>query len=242
VNQPDPLFAATASRYRCCGRAAYSYVNAKLRHDPVHRSLLQLAFREPFGDVLDIGCGRGQLSMMLLQSGLAESVRGIDRNAKHLRQAEIAAHSGTPHLNFRTRHQDLSLAPDLPPADAILLIDVLYQLDTTAQLWLLKQAARRARRRLLIRTSDPDRGFRSAVTAGWEILSRRLSPHAGAHVNPLPIHRIAGVLAAETFAVETAPCWRGTPFANVLIIARRVPPPQAAGAEHPAAPRHRRCA
>ena len=83
---------------------------------------------------------------------------------------------------------------------------------------------------MLIRTLDPDRGLRSSVAITLEKLSRRISPNAGAQVNPLPIDRIAEPLTAAGFHVIASPCWRGTPFANVLITARRGPVSQSADA------------
>ena len=92
---PRPDFAATfervTRRYRDCGRFARGYVARKLRRDPVHQDVLALAADEAFGDVVDIGCGRGQLAVALLEAGLARSVLGLDRNAGHLRQACRAA-------------------------------------------------------------------------------------------------------------------------------------------------------
>src|SRR3954468_4398744 len=55
------LSARVARRYRACGRFAQHYVAAKLRRDPVHRAVLALAAGEALGDVVDVGCGRGQL-------------------------------------------------------------------------------------------------------------------------------------------------------------------------------------
>jgi len=48
----------TAWRYRQCDRFSRHYVASKLRRDPVHADVLALAAREPFGDVIDVGCGR----------------------------------------------------------------------------------------------------------------------------------------------------------------------------------------
>ncbi|MGH7042962.1 MAG: hypothetical protein ACREFY_12635, partial [Acetobacteraceae bacterium] len=103
-----------------------------------------------------------------------------------------------------------------------------YQLPTVAQHALLAQAARAARALVLVRTLDPARGPRSVLTLGLERAIRRLSPHSGAVVNPRPVAELAGVLEAAGFAVSLAPCWQGTPFANVLLTARRrtvLPPP-----------------
>ena len=215
------LFAAVAARYAGCGPAARHYVAGKLRRDPVHRAVLTLAAREAFGDVLDLGCGRGQLGIALLLSGAARSVRGLDAGAERLAQAARAG----ARLAFATECRDLSGPDALPAADTVLIVDVLYQLETAAQVALLEAAARAARARVLVRTLDPDRGWRSTLTLGLERALRRISPHSGAHVNPLPVGRLAGVLRAEGFTVDSVPCWDGTPFANVLLMARRVPAP-----------------
>jgi SAM-dependent methyltransferase len=214
-------FAATfervARRYRDCGRFARGYVAAKLRRDPVHQHVLALAANEAFGDVVDIGCGRGQLAVALLEAGLARSVLGLDRNAGYLRQACRAATG----LAFASALRDLTAARDVPEATTVLLVDVLYQLEAGVQQALVRTAARAARQRILIRALDPDRGMRSALTIGLERLMRRVSPHSGKHVDVLPVATLTEILSEAGFVVSIAPCWRGTPFANVLIIGRR---------------------
>src|SRR5690348_2213389 len=154
------LFERVAQRYQDCGRFARHYVAAKLRRDPVHRDILSLAAGEAFGDVVDIGCGRGQLAVALLDAGLARSVLGLDCNADHLRQARRAAKG----LAFTTTVQDLAQRQDVPDATTMLLIDVLYQLESELQMALLQAAIRATRKRIVIRTLDPNRGLRSRVT------------------------------------------------------------------------------
>jgi SAM-dependent methyltransferase len=180
--------------------------------------VIVLAEKKQFGDVIDVGCGRGQLGIALLEASLARSVLGLDCQTMHLEQARAAA-SG---LAYRAETVDLSLVRSMPQSDTVLLIDVLYQLDTLTQHDLLQAAAQSARERIIIRTLDPERGLRSALTLGIERFLRLISPHAGAHVNALPLTQLCGVLSARGFTVAVAPCWRGTPFSNVLLIARRV--------------------
>jgi SAM-dependent methyltransferase len=217
--RPDiaAALAATAERYRDCGRVAHGYVCSKLRRDPVHRDLLTLAAAEPFGEVVDIGCGRGQLGIALLQAGLAASVTGMDCHAGHLAQAGQAAAG----LALHTRLQDLEHGFGALDADTILAIDVLYQLDDAAQERLLQAAAQSARQRIVLRLLDPQRGVRSRLTVGLERLFRGLSPHAGRWVNPWPLARFAAIIEPHGYDIGVTPCWRGTPFANVLLIARR---------------------
>jgi SAM-dependent methyltransferase len=216
--QPDlaALFERVARRYLDCGRFARHYVAAKLRGDPVHRAILALAAGEAFGDVVDIGCGRGQLAVALLDAGVAGSVLGIDRNGGHLRQARRAANG----LAFTSTVQDLAQCQDLPDATTVLLIDVLYQLEPRVQMALLQAAIRATRQRIIIRTLDPNRGLRSRVTVWLERLARGVSPHSGQHVAARAVSCIVRTLDEAGFAATVTPCWQGTPFANVLIIGR----------------------
>jgi SAM-dependent methyltransferase len=218
--QPDlaGVFKRVARRYRDCGRFARHYVAAKLRSDPVHRDILVLAAGEAFGDVVDIGCGRGQLAVALLDAGLVRSVLGIDRKAGHLRQARHAANG----LAFTSTVQDLAQCQDLPDATTVLLIDVLYQLEPRVQMALLQAAIRATRQRIIIRTLDPNRGLRSRVTVWLEMLARGVSPHSGRHVAARSVSCIVRTLDEAGFAASVTPCWQGTPFANVLIIGRLV--------------------
>jgi SAM-dependent methyltransferase len=212
----ETLFALVTRRYLACGQFARRYVAAKLRHDPVHRDLLALAAAEEFGDVVDIGCGRGQLGTALLEAGLARSVLGLDCHAGHLEQARRAATG----LAFSARAQDLAECQDVPNAATVLLIDVLYQLEPRIQMALLHAAIRAARERIIIRTLDPGRGLRSRLTVWLETLTRGVSPHSGKHVAARPVSCIARTLNEAGLASSIAPCWGSTPFANVLIIGR----------------------
>jgi 2-polyprenyl-3-methyl-5-hydroxy-6-metoxy-1,4-benzoquinol methylase len=200
-------------------------VAGKLRHDPVHAELLSLGAREPFGSVVDIGCGRGQLALAMLESGVSAEVVGLDCNMRLLHQASHAAAG----LRFTGCPQDLSANASLPLADTLMLIDVLYQLDTAAQTALLRQAGAAARRMVLIRTPDPALRLRSMLTRMLEHAFRRLLPNTGARVNPPDPAMIEVILTEAGFTIERRPCWRGTPFANILLVARRPTRPMSPG-------------
>jgi SAM-dependent methyltransferase len=210
-------FERVTDRYWNCGHFVRGYVAGKLRRDPVHGTVLALATSEAFGDVVDIGCGRGQLALALLEAGLARSVLGLDCQGRHLEQAKHASCG----LAFRTELRDLAQTHDVPKATSVLLVDVLYQLEPLVQIALLQSAARAARRRVIIRTLDPDLGIRSALTLRLERLMQGLSPHSGKHVAPMQIARLAETLVDAGFSVSSMPCSKGTPFANVLIMGRR---------------------
>jgi SAM-dependent methyltransferase len=207
----------TTQRYRACGRFAYRYVGAKLRYDPLYGMLPSLAARQTFGSVLDIGCGRGQLGIALLESGAARVVLGFDQNRVHLRQAARAAVD----LPLRVEPCDLTQCEALPMVDTVFLIDVCYQLPTNVQNRLLRAAAVAARSCIVIRTADPAQGWRSTLSRVLEWSCRPFWPHSGAHVNPRPLRELIAIVTDSGFSVTVMPCWRGTPFCNVLLVGRR---------------------
>lgn len=211
------LLLRVAARYRGCGRFAAHYVAGKLRHDPLTDALLALGTDEGLGEVADLGCGRGQFAALLLEAGLARRVVGLDASARLLAQARRALHG----LCFEGRLQDLAADPAVPPADTVLLLDVLYQLPTAAQARLLDAAARSARRQVVIRSADPAEGGRAWLTRMLERAGRRAWPHSGTVVNARPIGWIADRLGGAGWSVRIAPCWAGTPFSNVLLTAQR---------------------
>ena len=210
----------TARRYRCCGRFTRHYVASKLKRDPVHLVLLALGRREGgFGTVVDLGCGRGQIAVALLEAGVAQSAIGVDCSGWSLKNARQAATG----LKFTGELANLAVDPIVPPCDTVLLIDILYMLGTSAAMALLRAAAAAAQERILIRTLDPNRGMRSLLTLATERLGRQFWPHAGAKVDPIPVAALLAALRDAGFRPDApVPCWQGTPFANVLIAARRL--------------------
>jgi SAM-dependent methyltransferase len=211
------LAATVSARYAGASRFARGFVEGKLRHDPATPALLRLAARRPFGAVVDLGCGRGQLGLALLAAGLAERLSGLDRDAAKLAEARAAA-KGLP-ADFA--EADLA-APGLtlPPCDTLLMVDVLYQLPEAAQRPLLAAAARAARRRVLLRAFDPGRGWRSAAGYAMEVLGRAVRGDRNA-IRPLPLPAVAAPFEAAGFAVSVSPCWGNTPLPNVLLVAER---------------------
>ncbi len=207
----------TARRYRGGDRFSMFYVAFKLRMDPVHAAILAVAARTPFGTVLDLGSGRGQMGVALLEAGSATAVLALDHDARALAALRYAG-SG---LALRTQPADLAESGPDEAADTVLLIDVLYQFPTTAQLGLLQRAAAQARHRVVIRATDPARGWRSGLSSLLERLGRGIWPTFGERWNPLPPARLAQVLVGCGFAVRMEPCDRRAPLGGVLVIGTR---------------------
>ncbi len=207
----------TARRYRSCGRFTRHYVASKVRRDPVHLAMLAMGAARPFGTVADVGCGRGQVGLALLEAGVAASVTGLDWAGRSLDDARRAGAG----LAFSGRAQNLAEDTAVPARDTVLLIDVLYLLRQDQAMRLLGAAAAAARSQVIVRTLDPNRGTRSCVHLVMERLGRPVWPHAGAVVDPAPVPMQVAVLERAGFNVTSHPCWQGTPFANVLLTARR---------------------
>jgi SAM-dependent methyltransferase len=215
---PD-LAAQVAARYRGASRTARGFIAGKLRRDPAAAALLALGAARGFGQVLDLGCGRGQLGIALLLAGAATSLHGIDIDADKIALARAAA-AGLP---ARFEVTDLTAPGALPAADTVLLIDVLLQLPPAAQDALLARIVAAAPRRVLVRAFDPDRGWRSALGFGMERIRRRLGGDRGlaGMVAPRAIATLAAPLAAAGYAISVEPCWAGTPLPNVLLVAQQ---------------------
>jgi SAM-dependent methyltransferase len=202
--------------YRQAPRFSRGFVRGKLLTDPASPAILRLA-REAggFGAVADLGCGRGQVGLALLLAGLAQRVTGLDLDPAKIAEARQAA-AGLP-ADFAVA--DLGMAP-VPPCDTALIFDVLLQMPEAAQLALVGRMAAAARRRVVIRAFDPDRGWRAQVGDAMERLGVRVR-RDGSSFRPLPLQVLAAPLVAAGFAVSIRPCWGWTPLPNVMLVALR---------------------
>ena len=115
---------------------------------------------------------------------------------------------------------DLRSAP-LEECDTALLVDVLHYLTSEEQDAVLARVAKVTTKRIYVRDLDPDRGWRSSVTRLQERVTTRLGVNRGARVLVRPIADMRRVLEASGFDVDVVPCWKGTPFANVLVTATK---------------------
>jgi SAM-dependent methyltransferase len=201
----------TRARYRTAPPAHRYYVAGKLAFDPVVRLLSEL---QELGSVLDVGCGRGQLSLLLLELGRASRVCGLDADAAKIDVAKAAG----PEADFRVA--DVARA-ELPLADTVLLIDVLHYLPLAEQDALLLAAARALRPggRLVVRELDGDPSARSAVTRGFEWLGRKLGLNRGRATAYRPARSVTELLERAGLACRIQGASERTPFANVLIVA-----------------------
>jgi len=201
----------TRARYENAKPAHRYYVVGKLAFDPVFKLLSELT---QLGRVLDLGCGRGQLSLLLLELGHATHVTGFDSDAAKIDVAQAAG----PEADFRVA--DVAHT-ELPPADTILLIDVLHYLPLAEQDALLLAAVRALAPggRLLVRELDGDPSARSVVTRAFEWWGRKIGLNRGRATAYRPARAVTELLAGAGLPCRVQGASERTPFANVLIVA-----------------------
>lgn len=216
---PDPFEAAcerVRARYARAPAADRYYVAAKLATDPVFPLIAALPGH--FGRVWDVGCGRGQLGLLLLELGRAAQVQGCDTDARKIEVATLAG----PEARFGVAD---AVSVDLGGADTILLIDVLHYLPPAEQDSLLQAAAAAVARggRLLIRELDASPSARGKVTRFFEWCARRTGFNRGRATHYRPAQVLTQLLEQQGLTTSVQGASARTPFANVLIVAAGSP-------------------
>lgn len=234
------LHRLASAPYRQAGRFAWHFARGKLGRDPVFRSLLERGDIPPQSRVLDIGCGQALLASLFASIDALSPAdwpapwgapprgcryTGIELMPKDVERAlaSISSLPGPPQVLCA----DMCEAT-LPPSDVVVILDVLHYVDLAAQARVLRHVRdalargapqRQGPGRLLLRIGDQssDRGFR---TSQW--VDRIVTLVRGHRVAPTfgrPLKEWVRLLQALGFQVQPVPMSRGTPFANVLLVA-----------------------
>jgi cyclopropane fatty-acyl-phospholipid synthase-like methyltransferase len=147
----------------------------------------------------------------------------LDLQGLELREDRVQAARRALGSSVRVDRGDLREF-DFRPCSAIVLLDVLHYLGDVEQRRVLDRAAAALDPGgcLLLRETDASAGFAFQVTTWGE----RFSCALGGQFWP-PLHYRGAVqwiaeLAGRGFAVTAEPMSEGTPFANVLFVARKV--------------------
>ena len=221
----------TIRRYAGCKLGDRMYVAMKLELDPLTRELA--AFDAPLGRVLDVGCGRGQFSLLLKELELAQAIDGFDWDPRKVSVAEQASRG-----DARYSVRDV-LHAALPECDTILLFDVLHYLEQSAQRALLDRLARSLGEGgcLLIREMDGHAGWASRIGRWFERVATKTGYNrARQELCFQPIRALTDQLASLGFECsiqgQRGSRWSGP---NVLLAAWRRSRPLAQPREREAA-------
>jgi SAM-dependent methyltransferase len=221
-----------ASRYPAGDRYARHFAYGKLTRDPAFRRLLELGLLERAASVLDLGCGQGLLAVLLIEArsrhaagawptawpapAPAGELRGVDFRARDVERARAACGRAA---TFEAG--DIRTA-EFGRAQAIVILDVLHYVDPAAQQDVLERVreALAPKGMLLLRVGDDSPGLRFRITHAVDRISMALRGHRIGRFHTRPARAWRAQLAALGFEVESHAMSEGTPFANVLLVAR----------------------
>ena len=206
-----------ASRYRKSGRFAVGMAKGKIASDPAYKEVIRHLGDE--GQLLDIGCGEGYLMAYTREVKPLIRLMGVDIDRRRLDVARLAL-GDEPNLEIC--EGDIREV-DLPPSNVVTVLDVLHYLPVADQDAALDRLARvlEPGGLLLIRDADASQGIRSRITEICERIAVGVGRHKGIGVHMRPAEDTRARLTAAGLDVEVRPCSEGTPFANVMFVARR---------------------
>jgi trans-aconitate methyltransferase len=207
-----------AALYPARDRYARHFAFGKLTGDPVFRHLWESGVVPAGARLLDLGCGQALLAAMLAAGGRhgAWRYRGIDASHRDIERARAALPANCELVEGDLRGAAFS------PADVVLIIDVLHYLEPDAQVDVLRRVRESLAPggMLLARVADASGSLRFRITEAVDLAATKLRGHRVKRLHSLPLARRRAQLESLGFAVEERPMSEGTPFANVLLVAR----------------------
>jgi SAM-dependent methyltransferase len=231
--QFKPLLEAASGPYAAAGRYAWHFARGKLRHDPIFIYLLRHGLLPDGGSLLDLGCGQGILLALLdaakkqHRSGLWPQgwpapplhldMRGVEVREDRVRAARRALGSSAQ-VDLRDLREF-----DFRPCSVIVMLDVLHYLGAEDQQRVLEKAARSLDPDgvLLVREADAGAGFLFQVTKWCERIAEAGRGRLRNSLHFRGLDEWVAVLENLGFGVRVESVSGGTPFANVLFVARK---------------------
>jgi SAM-dependent methyltransferase len=221
-----------AARYPARDRYARRFAYGKLTGDPVFEHILSRGLIPAEARILDIGCGQGLLAALLACANARQAagdwpadwpagprgwrLRGIDFAARDIERARQALGA---EAEFTLG--DMRVA-EFGDADVVVILDVLHYIDPAAQADVLRRVSEALARggSLLARVADASGGLRFRITEAIDLAVTRMRGNRVDRLHSVPLAQRKEQLENLGFRVQAAPMSTGTPFANVLLVAR----------------------
>ena len=226
------LVNAAAAPYRRSGRFPWHFARGKLSYDPIFLAILARGLIPHGAHVLDLGCGQGLLSAWLGAARNAwkslswpsswpepprlASYHGIERRAQDVERARTSALMGTFACG------DICTMPFVQ-ADVVTIFDVLHYIDQASQDSVLERVREilAPGGLLLLRVGDAAAGWRFRASQWLDLLMISARGRYWTRLHCRPKEVWLERLADLGFEVTVIPMSEKTPFANVLLVARR---------------------
>ena len=220
--------------YARAGRFAYFFARGKLNADPVYAAILERGLLAGRSQILDLGCGQALLTAWLRGAARIydrgswptswpvaprpRSIRGIELLRRDADWARRALRDDADIVTGDIRELEFGVA------DAVVILDVLHYVAAAAQRDILGRvrAALPMGGLLLLRVGDAGSGLRYRYTQWVDKLVMLFRSHAWVTLHCRRIEEWQDLLRSVGFDSETVPMSRGTPFANVLLIAHAI--------------------
>ncbi len=234
------LISRAAAPYKSSGTLAWHFACGKLGGDPVFVHLLTAGLLVGRARILDIGCGQGLLTSWLLAAQASAAlgewpaawpatpqaclVRGIELMARDVTRAERALAQAVNAGQAEFVQADMC-SSDFGQTDAVVILDVLHYVPFAAQ----DDVLQRVRQSLapggvlLLRVGDAAAGLPFAISNWVDHAVTRLRGHRLGTLYCRPLAAWKTALQKLGFVVEARAMSQGTPFANVLLVARLPP-------------------
>jgi hypothetical protein len=226
------LLDAASAPYRSAGRFAWHFARGKLSRDPVFFGLLEHGVIPDADRLVDLGCGQGLLASWLRSArDLYErgvwplgwpappklgTIWGLELMAKDVDRARAALGNTAQFAVGDIRSADIGAT------EAVVILDVLHYIDYAAQDDVLRRVreALPAKGIFVTRIGDAAGGLPFRLSNWVDHAAAFFRGHRLAAFHCRPLRDWQATLENLGFAVETTPMCRGTPFDNVMLVAR----------------------
>lgn len=220
--------------YRSAGSFAWHFARGKLNGDPVFFGLLELGLIPDAERLIDLGCGQGLLASWLLEArNLHESgnwpthwpappkvknVWGLELMPRDIERARAA-------LGERAQFEIGNICTaDFGKTDVAIILDVLHYISYEAQEDVLQRirASLPAGGTFITRIGDAAGGLPFKYSNWVDRTVFFLRGHRLNRIYCRTLNQWVEVIKRNGFMVESLPMHKGTPFSNVMLIAKAI--------------------